>query len=643
MSNTLNWRTERRTKAALANGGQYSTDDISALTPSSGHVHTRLRPDAAAAAAADVHSEESSDEEIDDDLPGAYAVTRGPSERTIGWDPTDQISTTSYVPPMLEQFEDERNSSMGDSSRSSDRRSNDDTQAASSRDPTLPSQDFGEVVVSVMQIPLETVKKSSSRKRWMWLAILVTVLGIGIVGSAIAMLLSSGYKSEVQGLPASGAVSYDECKTSADLIVNCECFRRAVSTDGPVYDSYLYLKGELADRLGIEAQADSCSPENLALAWAAMDSTTAAGDGENLPIERTQNRFILVLLYISWAGQNWQHRNNWLSDESECLWHGVICDEQEQPNITSLSLRQNHVTGSLESRLGLLRDLKKLDLALNVLSGSIPTELLNLPNLEELILEDTDITGPIPLNLAEASTLKLLDISSTSVTGTLPSLPGLQNLRTLMFESTFLSGTIPHDWGSLRQLERLSLRGVVDITGTLPSSFGWLTNLVNLDVLGTHLTGTIPEFIGSMISLEFLNLGSTFMTGTVPTELGYLTSIGTLRIDNLGLVGSIPSEIGRCTKLVDFKIENNSFTGTLPSELGSLLELESFMASRCFNLVGTVPVAMGKLEKLEVLELFNTGITGTIPSAICGHSAIQTVVMTDIACDCCVTFDNTNG
>jgi hypothetical protein len=385
MSRTNNWRTERRTKAQLANGEQYGmtdADDMSVLTRSTMHTLQTRRTLPLGV------DDDCSDESSDDELPGAYAVTRGASERHLGWDPTAQFEPQVVLPlavdPDEETFNDD---SLGDNTmldRSSARGTLADggtiaeTQAPLNHFSDVLSQpDFGEV--TVMQMPLEKAKQFSTRK-YMWIGIIIIIIGCSVVGAVAAVMLMSGGDGKPEGSMSSG-----ECTVSADALVECDCFMSAIAEDEPTHERYLYAKHEIEDLLGMDIEANSCSPENIALVWVAMDITRTAEDGGEASPEIIQNRFMLVLLYILWGGENWRHSGSWLHEVSECDWYGIECDDQRR--ITSISLPQNTVRGPLDSRLGLLDALKKIDMGFNQVSGSIPSELFNLPNFGECFVD----------------------------------------------------------------------------------------------------------------------------------------------------------------------------------------------------------------------------------------------------------------
>ena len=64
--------------------------------------------------------------------------------------------------------------------------------------------------------------------------------------------------------------------------------------------------------------------------------------------------------------------------------------------------------------------------------------------------------------------------------------------------------------------------GSNDLTGTIGTDIGLLTNLQALDASGSHLDGTIPSELGHLGQLRILNMGYNLFANNIPTELGKL-------------------------------------------------------------------------------------------------------------------------
>ena len=164
-----------------------------------------------------------------------------------------------------------------------------------------------------------------------------------------------------------------------------------------------------------------------------------------------------------------------------------------------------------------------------------------------------------------------------------------------------LTGSIPSSLGSLTNLIQLSLSNN-DLTGSIPPSLGSLTNLLVLDIANTQLTGSIPSSLGSLTNLENLDLHGTQLTGSIPSSLGSLTNLTDLWLQGNQLTGSIPSSLGSLTNLTQLLLQDNQLTGSIPSSLGNLSNLTNLSLDDN-QLSGTIPAELGNLTSLRFLRI----------------------------------------
>ncbi|KAF8377295.1 hypothetical protein HHK36_030670 [Tetracentron sinense] len=258
--------------------------------------------------------------------------------------------------------------------------------------------------------------------------------------------------------------------------------------------------------------------------------------------------------------------------------------------LTILFLDRNQLRGSIPREAGNLMNLNELSLSTNLLTGSIPFTLGNLTNLSFLYLWNNKLSGSIPLEIGNLSNLIELDLSSNNLTS---SIPHLLSLIDLELGNNILTGTIPAS---------LEL-GINALTGTIPASLGNLSNLTTLYLYGNQLSGSIPRELGNLKSLIDLELGNNALTGTIPTSLGNLNSLTTLYIHHNQLSGSIPRELGNLKSLTDLELGINALTGTIPASLGN-------------RITGNIPLELLKLTRLEYLDLSSNQLVGEIPKEI---------------------------
>ena len=68
-------------------------------------------------------------------------------------------------------------------------------------------------------------------------------------------------------------------------------------------------------------------------------------------------------------------------------------------------------------------------------------------------------------------------------------------------------------------------------------------------------------------------MSSNQLTGSIPSEIGNLTNLEYLRLDNNQLTGEIPPEIGNLTNLTHLYLNSNELTGEIPESICELTNL----------------------------------------------------------------------
>ena len=58
------------------------------------------------------------------------------------------------------------------------------------------------------------------------------------------------------------------------------------------------------------------------------------------------------------------------------------------------------------------------------------------------------------------------------------------------------------------------------LSGSIPSSFGSLSDLTGLYVSGNQLSGSIPSSFGSLSSLKYVELDNNRLSGSIPSSIG---------------------------------------------------------------------------------------------------------------------------
>ena len=291
-----------------------------------------------------------------------------------------------------------------------------------------------------------------------------------------------------------------------------------------------------------------------------------------------------------------------------------------------------------------------LILSLNELSGTIPSSIGSMPLLKELLLDRCPmLTGTIPDTFGNLQSLEFVSLWGNSLSGTLPQgLTGLPSLEVLQIQGNALTGTIP-PFRSRGPMKRLKI-GYNMFEGSIPDSIYELSSLEILDLDEGFLTGTISPKISNLVNkLEMFLICCNEIRGTLPSEFGQMIRLTNLEVSVNAITGTIPSELGNLFRVQpatdDALIYNglwmtdNMLTGTIPSELGNMLELGGLGLSGNL-LTGTVPTQLGQLVFLRdgYILLDNNNLTGSLDEVFCMDTPSPIFLSADcdeVNCTCC--------
>jgi hypothetical protein len=250
--------------------------------------------------------------------------------------------------------------------------------------------------------------------------------------------------------------------------------------------------------------------------------------------------------------------------------------------LVELKLKDTELSGTIPTEIGLCQTLTFLDLLGVELSGSIPSEIGQLISLGKkiqlyLVLIYSNL-NPCNYNLIFLLLPEALGLSGGGLSGTIPSeLGSLPQLSILyLMEMTNLRGTLTSQFSQMSNLiEIYVFDSFHDDILLSPFLSSLPTTLVMLTINSGGFMGSIPNEIYKFRNLTHLTWGEIQLTGTLPSEFGLLTQLQMLQLSSLKYVmGSIPSEIGRLTRMTYLNLEYSSFATSLPSEVMSLTGLE---------------------------------------------------------------------
>ncbi|XP_040930603.1 receptor-like protein 7 [Gossypium hirsutum] len=288
-------------------------------------------------------------------------------------------------------------------------------------------------------------------------------------------------------------------------------------------------------------------------------------------------------------------------------------------SLTHLNLSSNGFYGLIPHNINLLSSLVSLDLSsygLDLRFDSQGFDMLarNLTKLRNLVLDTVDMSDvaltPF-LNLS--SSLEHLSLSGCKLHGEFPTqVFQLPNLKVLyLSENESLTGFLPNtSWSSGLELLDPSNCG---FRGSIPASFGNLTQIISVDLSGNSLEGQIPDVFGNLRKLTFLSFSSCSLSGPLPITIFNLTKITRLDLSSNHLEGPLPNHVSELQLLEELGLSNNSISGVVPSWLFTLPSLPRLDLS--YNkLVGPID-RIQKPSSIQEVHLRYNNIGGPIPDS----------------------------
>ncbi|KAL4311629.1 hypothetical protein GQ457_01G049450 [Hibiscus cannabinus] len=251
----------------------------------------------------------------------------------------------------------------------------------------------------------------------------------------------------------------------------------------------------------------------------------------------------------------------------------------------------------------------------------------NLTKLRNLVLDYVDMSDVAAtsfLNLT--SSLQHLSLPNCQLHGEFPShvflLPNLKHIDLSWNEN--LTGYLPQtNWSSV--LESLSLNYCGGFRGSIPASFGNLTQILSIELSGNLFQGHIPDVFGNLTKLTSLSFSHCNLSGPLPLTMFNLTKVTFLDlsynhfhgpVDRIQMLSSIQyvdlssndfdgpvDRIQLPSSIQDVDLSSNDFDGPLPDSIFDLVNLTSLRLSSN-NLSGVIKSDMlSKLTSLAVLDL----------------------------------------
>ncbi|KAK7303345.1 hypothetical protein RJT34_14248 [Clitoria ternatea] len=188
-------------------------------------------------------------------------------------------------------------------------------------------------------------------------------------------------------------------------------------------------------------------------------------------------------------------------------WKGITC---EGSAVVSIELSGLGLDGTLGYLLSDLMSLRKLDLSDNKIHDSIPYQLP--PNLTSLNLARNNLSGNLPYSISAMTSLDYLNLSNNVLSQSTGDIfASLSHVGTLDLSFNNFSGDLPPSFASLSNLSSLFLQKN-QLTGSLSVLVG--LPLDTLNVANNNFSGWIPHELSSIHN--FIYEGNSFENSPAP-------------------------------------------------------------------------------------------------------------------------------
>jgi len=205
------------------------------------------------------------------------------------------------------------------------------------------------------------------------------------------------------------------------------------------------------------------SPQSEALDWIIYDDQISLCPGDDKLVQR----YALTVIYFALGGDFWMDCGRFssmcegvkfLSEDSECAWDGILCDDDGF--VKEIHLDEKGMAGTIPDEITHLTNLMAIDMDDNDIYGSIPATIGSLKKLRVLDFDKNVMTGSIPESLYELKTLEVLDINNNRFDGSISTKIGnLHKLEFFQLHNNFFDQTIPSSFGRLKKIEILTFNG----------------------------------------------------------------------------------------------------------------------------------------------------------------------------------------